>query len=328
MAQSRMLGLMAQGQQLGGGKEQEDRGRMAALVGTQAEDKVYANKRIQQLAPQIYQGDQAAVTEAAGLDPTMTNQIMGIRNNMDAKDKQIFNNNLTTMSAEIGNIKSPEEWDAYMDNLAQLGYSGAEQYKGKWTPEYGQTLQNQFNHMQKLMGPGKDDRTTSMKKTQELMNMGVPPEIASGMAYGAFRQQTDPSTGMTMVIDVRTGQPIGGMVPVDPNDPYGPTKWQPSASYYGGSGGQQKQEVMSSDTASKQATKYVDEKASLFRWDSTDFGDIGRSGYEKLVAQAYQYGTTPPPTYYDYAQAAKKANPGATDEQIQQRYKSRYWSNQ
>lgn len=74
-------------------------------------------------------------------------------------------------------------------------------------------------------GAGGGKPTNNAKKYQELLALGTPDDVAKGVAYGTMKSITDPNSGSVVVIDLTTNQPIGGFQPINPEDPYGPSKW-------------------------------------------------------------------------------------------------------
>jgi hypothetical protein len=61
-----------------------------------------------------------------------------------------------------------------------------------------------------IKAPEEPSASTSHKKMMELLNQGVNPKVAQGIAYGAYRQVTDPSTGDVSLVDLRKA---GGSIP-------------------------------------------------------------------------------------------------------------------
>jgi hypothetical protein len=51
--------------------------------------------------------------------------------------------------------------------------------------------------------------TNSMKKYREMVDLGVPTDIAKATAYGTFRQVQDPRTMVTSLVDVASGRVVG-----------------------------------------------------------------------------------------------------------------------
>lgn len=72
-------------------------------------------------------------------------------------------------------------------------------------------------------GTGKP--TTNKKKYNEMIGMGVPDEVARGVAYGTYKQVSDPESGTSALIDISTGQPVGAFVASYPDDPRSPMQW-------------------------------------------------------------------------------------------------------
>lgn len=62
--------------------------------------------------------------------------------------------------------------------------------------------------------------TTNKKKYQEMLSLGVPEQVAKGVAYGTFKTITDQSSGGQVVVDISTGEEIGAFVPEDSSKPF------------------------------------------------------------------------------------------------------------
>lgn len=72
--------------------------------------------------------------------------------------------------------------------------------------------------------------TNSGREYQEMLQLGVPEPVAQGIAYGTYKTVSDPASGATLIIDLRSNQPVGRMTPSDPGNPYNsPYVWQPTA---------------------------------------------------------------------------------------------------
>lgn len=103
---------------------------------------------------------------------------------------------------------------------AQTGFEL--QRRGQDITRRGQDITLRGQDMDSQRGTG------DMRKYNELAALGVPDEVARGVAYGTYRNVTDPASGATLIIDLTSNQPIGRMVPSDPSKPYtSGYRWEP-----------------------------------------------------------------------------------------------------
>lgn len=81
--------------------------------------------------------------------------------------------------------------------------------------------------------------TSNARRAEEMIERGFPRNIAEGIAYGSFRQVTDPS-GLSLVIDMRTNRPVGGFTFEPDAEGRSRVRWEPfdDASGSGASQGQ------------------------------------------------------------------------------------------
>lgn len=68
--------------------------------------------------------------------------------------------------------------------------------------------------------------TSNAQRAEEMIERGFPRNIAEGIAYGSFRQVTDPS-GLSLVIDMRTNRPVGGFTFERDAEGRMGVRWQP-----------------------------------------------------------------------------------------------------
>lgn len=74
----------------------------------------------------------------------------------------------------------------------------------------GETRVPTPEELESILAGGGGSGTQNAKRYEEMRSLGVPDEVARGVAYGVYKTVSDPVLGTTMIVDLATGQPVGG----------------------------------------------------------------------------------------------------------------------
>ena len=241
------------------GVDEAKRARLVNRLGElQIQQAQMANTKQGRLAD-LYQrhtmGDQGAQAEIAGVDPAFHMQLQermmamdeaarkrAVQQSIGLSQQIMLARDNPRMQAELQQIKgiTPDMYDQVLARTAVIpevytAITNADQQS--YTRNFNQTQQDLQRRGQDITMRGQDitargqegqKPTGDQRKYQELLSLGVPENVARGVAYGAYRNVTDPASGATLIIDLTTNQPIGRMVPSDPSKPYtSGYRWEP-----------------------------------------------------------------------------------------------------
>ena len=115
--------------------------------------------------------------------------------------------------ADLGNL--PTTYEGGGDLLVRMGAMGGEE-RSKFerllndpslTPEEKQNALRVELGLNPPAGAGGDDAVWRQKMNQ-MVEMGMPPHIASGIATGRYKLTVDEVNGTRVVTDLATGQPV------------------------------------------------------------------------------------------------------------------------
>lgn len=198
------------------------------------------------LYDQFTGGNQAALQQMAGVDPQFHMELQkGMAEMDEATRKQTYEQLAGAAQKAMYAKQNPQVWGQVFpnipfeqaDEIIAQGMAVDSVYKSfadqqnkqndmAWDKtKFGETVRHNRATEQTS---GENKPTTDMRKYSELVDSGVPDEVARGVAYGTYRNVTDPASGATLIVDLTTNRPIGRMVPSDPSKPYSSGfRWEP-----------------------------------------------------------------------------------------------------
>lgn len=127
------------------------------------------------------------------------------------------------------------------------------------------------------------------KKYNEMVALGVPPNVARGVAYGTIKQVQSGDGMSQALVDMSNNQTLGTLQVIDDM-----AVWRPSPDYRGSGasaldGGQL---AKIQQDAEKQAAREAKKKASWFKFDEADFGMSRDEWVKKRTAEIVAEETT------------------------------------